>query len=422
MLTSPSLALLAVLGAASAAGGRSHRRAVRAPASAAAFSSGFSSAPSIARRPRRPFGPARPESRLEMAPPPGKERGTVAEIEAESEKLRKEIEELREEALRRLEELTERMSEASIPATGASSSSSSTSTADGSSTSIAQEEGLLPAPAPIAIRETSSPKKKTWDVANLLDGTRWKVSLSIGREPGTWMPNDWGASGQRINLSFVAEFASSQLFDRDDFLRGGYADAKVLHVVDNEITLGPSVSEGRRTYKAKDGGWRVSRGDGPMGTDLLRFFVEVDEEISHAGEDVYLPRGRVYSSCGYFPFLGGGADAPSAKEAYTKEMEGIEEEMRKLQQKKDEIRNPFNLEGIRMSREMFKLRKDAERVADKLNFMAVTDPDKSLLRFSKEGDVALTKEGGVCCQVNKGPVVEYHILGRFGIASDEHRA
>ncbi len=53
----------------------------------------------------------------------------------------------------------------------------------------------------------------------------------------------------------------------------------------------------------------------------------------------------------------------------------------------------------------------------KLNFAMVKDPDKGLLRFSRDGDVGLKKEGGVCCQVNKGVIVEYHILGRFSIAS-----
>ncbi len=47
----------------------------------------------------------------------------------------------------------------------------------------------------------------------------------------------------------------------------------------------------------------------------------------------------------------------------------------------------------------------------------VKEPDKGLLLFLRDGDVGLTKEGGVCCWVNKGVVVEYHILGRFSIAS-----
>ncbi|KAL7536973.1 hypothetical protein ACHAXR_007510 [Thalassiosira sp. AJA248-18] len=354
-------------------------------------------------------------SKLHMALP-SNAKSTVAEIKAESEQLRQEIKVLRKEALRRLGDLHEKL--------GSSSSSSfveaeanNGQTSGGTTT----EEGLLAAPTPIAFTETknkSSPKKVRKGYANLMDETRWKVSLSIGREPGTWMPKEWGKSGKRINISFVAEFTPSQLFDRDDFLRGGYTNAKILHVVDSEVKLGPSIDEGQRVYKVKDGGWQVTRGDGPMGTDLLRFFIEVDEKIEHTGGDVYVPKGRVYSSCGYFPFIGD-AGAP-VKEMYTNELNGIEEQIMKLQKVKDEL-NPFSLERIKISRELFRLSGDAEQVANKLNFMAVKDPDKRLLRFSKEGDVGLTKEGGVCCQVNKGPVMEYHILGRFSISSAERK-
>ncbi|KAL9190219.1 hypothetical protein ACHAXT_007430 [Thalassiosira profunda] len=356
-----------------------------------------------------------PRSSLQMALP-SKSRATVAEIEAESAQLRKEIEELREEALRRLEEL-----ERQLASTSTSTASSSPAETTANTAASTEEEGLLPPPAPIVFTDNnaSHKKKPPKSIANLLDETRWKVNLSIGREPGTWMPKQWGASGQRLNLSFVAEFAPAQLYERDDFLRGGYANAKVLHVVDNEVRLGPSLSEGERIYKAKDGGWQVTRGDGPLGTDLLRFYIEVEERIEHTGGDVYLPKGRVYSSCGYFPFLGG-ENAPSVKEAFVKEMENIEEQIAALQLKKDAIQNPFNLEGFKLGREIFRLNREAERVNNRLNFMAVREPDKNLLRFSKDGDVGVTKEGGVCCQVNKGPVVEYHILGRFGIASAEH--
>ena len=117
---------------------------------------------------------------------PSKERGTtVAEIEAESEELRKEIEELRKEALRRLEDLNEKLTESS-----SSPSSSSVTIEPASATAVTglSEEELLPPPAPIVFsgsNDKASPiKKKAKGIANLLDETRWKVSLNIGREPG----------------------------------------------------------------------------------------------------------------------------------------------------------------------------------------------------------------------------------------------
>ena len=332
---------------------------------------------------------------LHMVPPTKQQ--TVAEIEAESEELRKEIAVLRKEAKSRLEKLSEQLDSIS------------------SSSLDMSEDDLLPAPVPIVFTETKKEKKKkSKSIANLLDETTWKISLSIGREPNTWMAKEWGKSGKRLNISFNCEFTPSQLFDRDDFFRGGYANSKILHIVDNEIKLGPSISEGQRVYKVKDGGWQVTQGDGPMGTDLLRFYIEIDEEIAHKDGDVYVPKGRVYCSCGYFPFTM--KSQSSVKEAYMKELQSIDEKVGQLQKKKDEINNPFSLEGFNIGRDIGKLMRQADAISTKMFNLSVTEPDRKLLKFTRDGDVGLTKEGGVCCRVQKGPVTEYHILGRFSSA------
>lgn len=368
------------------------------------------------KQPTQRTSPSSLRIRMYMAPP-SRTKSTVAEIEAESEQLRKEIEELRKEALNRLEALSEQLG---IVESSTSKPSASDIARPTTATTQTDDKDLLPAPMPITFTDattsnTSTRKKTNKGIANLLDETKWKISLSIGREPGTWMPKDWGKSGQRLNLSFVADFTPSQLFDRDDFFRGGYTNAKILKVESNLVTLGPSISEGQRTYKVKNGGWQVTRGDGPMGTDLLRFFIEVDEEITHTGSDVYIPKGRIYCSCGYFAFTSDGKNG--MKDAVRDEIKKIEKQIIELQKKKDDIKNPFNLEGIKISREIFKLKQDLDLLNQRLSFAMVRQPDKQLLRYSPTGDVGLTKEGGVCCEVKKGVVVEYHILGRFGVAS-----
>ena len=323
--------------------------------------------------------PSQPSNVLHMVP----EQETIEEIEADSARLRDEIKELRKEAKRRLQELEIQLKE------------------------ISTTDELLPAPA-VTFSNTPTKKKKSKGIANLLDETTWKISLSIGREPNTWMPKEWGAKGNRINISFNAEFSPSQLYDREDFFRG-YTNAKILNVIDNEITMGPSVEEGTRSFKVRDGGWQVAEGDGPMGTDLLKFYIEVDEQIQRG--DVSIPRGRVYCSCGYFPYMMKGES--SVKEMYMSELKQIDEQMGELQQKKD---NCGFLDGIKISRDMFQLSRKAEEVSEKMFNLSVTEPNKKLLKFSKDGDVGLTKEGGVCCRVMKGPVTEYHILGRFSSA------
>jgi hypothetical protein len=39
-----------------------------------------------------------------------------------------------------------------------------------------------------------------------LVGAEYLMSLDIGRESGTWMPPQWGASGKRLELDLLIEF------------------------------------------------------------------------------------------------------------------------------------------------------------------------------------------------------------------------
>lgn len=246
----------------------------------------------------------------------------------------------------------------------------------------------------------------------LLEGTSWKLSFDIGREPGTWMPKDWGISGERIKLNLELEFTDQQLYDREEFL-GGVGDARILHVTNNEMTLAPSLTEGSKRIRVIDGGWRVSKGQGPMGTDLLRFFIEIEEEISRAGKDVYCPAGRIYCNAGYFPTNRKG----TGFKAQTKN------DLDKLIQRAEELdveiaeSYPFSIDRIKKNSEMFRIKVEMQRKAELYRIASVAEPSSSILRFSPRGDVGLTREGGVCCKVNKGLNVEYHILGRFYISA-----
>ena len=49
------------------------------------------------------------------------------------------------------------------------------------------------------------------DDAPKLAKASWKLSLSIGREQGTWMPEEWGASGARLALDATIEFTDEPL-------------------------------------------------------------------------------------------------------------------------------------------------------------------------------------------------------------------
>ena len=242
----------------------------------------------------------------------------------------------------------------------------------------------------------------------LLDSTSWKLSLDIGREPGTWMPKDWGVSGSRLKLDFEFEFSDKQLYEREDFL-GGIGDAKIVSVKDSIIVLSPSLTENRREIPVKNGGWRVSRGKGPMGSDLLRFYIEIDEEVSRKNGDVYCPAGRIYCSCGFFNM-----DRPSngEKARYKKILDAM---ITRAEALDEEIAAAGFLEKLKKNAEMIRLKVQMQETADRYRGASALEPDSSILRFSEQGDVGLTKEGGVCCKVNKGMAIEYHILGRFYI-------
>ncbi len=242
----------------------------------------------------------------------------------------------------------------------------------------------------------------------LLDGTQWKLSLDIGREPGTWMPKDWGVSGARLKLDFDFEFTDRQLYEREDFL-GSMGDAKIVSVKDSKMVLSPSLTEGTRQIPVKNGGWRVSKGKGPMGSDLLRFYVEISEEVSRTNGDVYCPAGRIYCSCGFFNM-----DRPSSgeKARYKKKLDQL---MNRAEALDDEIATAGFLDKFKKNAEMIKLKVELQETAERYRGASVMEPDTSILRFSPEGDVGLTKEGGVCCKVSKGMAIEYHILGRFYI-------
>jgi hypothetical protein len=105
---------------------------------------------------------------------------TIEEINAESEQLRQEIQELRAEALRRVEALTQSLN---LPSTSPTSSAAGAEESKLLVLDATDEEGMMPAPPPIVIKKSEGSKVRK-SVASLLDETCWKVSLSIGREPG----------------------------------------------------------------------------------------------------------------------------------------------------------------------------------------------------------------------------------------------
>jgi len=248
---------------------------------------------------------------------------------------------------------------------------------------------------------------------DLLDCTHWKINLNIGREPGTWMPKTWGISGERLLLNLEVCFDPKQNYEHEDSM-GNVDRFKLCRVIDSKATLGPSVKEGSKDFRVKDGGWGIAKGGGPAGTDLLKFFVEIEEKVLHLGGDVYCPAGRVYATCGYFPMH-------KRNSGRKLELVKILEDSTMMYTKmKDELDNEgfFSLKKIQLMKDLFQLKSGIHDLRATMNDASVIDPDMSILRISKNADVGLTREGGLCCKVQVSPVVtEFHILGKFAIAA-----
>lgn len=249
-----------------------------------------------------------------------------------------------------------------------------------------------------------------------LENTYWKIMLNVGREPGTWMPKTWGISGERLLLQLQVQFRPDRLVEREDFLGGGAGSGGVCHVIQNDAVFGPSMTESAKHVRFRDGGWRIGRGEGPLGTDVLRFYVDLEEKVERG--DVYCPAGRVYCTCGYFDVSHRGH---SRKVDAQRKLDDLADKYNNILDEMNE-EGAFSLKRMLLWKGMVQCQADIDKTNRMMNDLKVMEPDLSLLRLSRKRDIGLTREGGVCCKVQKGPAgfYEYHILGRFEAASVEH--
>ena len=284
------------------------------------------------------------------------------------------------------------------------------------------------------------------DRYDLLEDTRWKIVFNIGREPGTWMPATWGQSGERVRFQVVVDFTDETYYQREDFFQGfatpttapapagsttlssSVVGAKVLKVVQAFVipTGVGSQSTGRIPIQVQPtGAYKVLKGQGPMGTDIVRLFIDLLQEV-HRGDDkgssdVYCPAGRVYATCGYFPMHPAKAsDRHSWKDILAEEQHAILMRYEQIQMEMEQDDRLFSWDKIQRMKEMYQVKKQLTQVTQRLQEARQREPERSQLRLSLDGSVALSKEGGVCCKVHKGFAVEYHILGRMEVGCIDH--
>ena len=143
----------------------------------------------------------------------------------------------------------------------------------------------------ILLGQTGVLKSEDSAGSSALAGTTIGCNVNVGREPSTWMPNEWAASGARLSLPTEMTFLEEELdlgVPGEESLGGRYA--RKLSCEGGSF-VGP---KGIVDVKANGGGWIARPTNRRPGEYLLRFFVDFPEEA--ARNDVTLPAGRVFFS------------------------------------------------------------------------------------------------------------------------------
>ena len=262
----------------------------------------------------------------------------------------------------------------------------------------------------------------THALAVTLGGTSWRLSINIGREPGTAMPREWAASGARLAFPLTVTFNNGAC---DSAIRP--VDEPLLGSVVQRLTpLGRATfvsMNGEQEVPVMSGGWSetelvkgVSGGGraGQPGAYALRFFLTFPEGATR--NDVVLLPGRVYFTTGYY--LDETLDAAERAVASARaEVDALQDEI--LQADADAKQgSPFSrAAALRRQVTLFDKRtfalerlQEAEATAPKSGTIA----GPAGVQVSRAGGLTVKRRGGLL-----GLREEYHILGTFSMSPSE---
>lgn len=109
-----------------------------------------------------------------------------------------------------------------------------------------------------------------------LNGMECPITLNIGREPGTWMPKEWAASGARLSLPTTIRFSDEIVdlgFPGEDALdANGDRYAKKLYCEGGSFVG----AQGEVKVRASGGAWNMEP-SGIPGANTLNFFIDIPE-------------------------------------------------------------------------------------------------------------------------------------------------
>jgi len=156
-----------------------------------------------------------------------------------------------------------------------------------------------------------------------LVGSKAKLKLDVGREEGTWMPQNWASSGARLLVNVDVEFTNTPVDPQlhDDFI--GPADSSCVLKVIN----GPSLfvgAKGTEEVVFKSGGWCVQRPplSDPGAEALLRCWVECESGAQRRDASI--------STAQRINFSTGAWTDPRAMKKIETELAEVEAEMKRV--------------------------------------------------------------------------------------------
>ena len=225
-----------------------------------------------------------------------------------------------------------------------------------------------------------------------LEGSSWKITLNVGREKGTWMPEQWAASGARLSLplelTFTDEPIKAQwlqpLVDPDEPSLG--PDTRKLRVRENGSFVG---AQGLVAVEVLGGAW-CAQPTGRCGESRLNFYLDFPEGCSR--NDVSIPAGRVFfrTACWDSDELGA---AQAKAEAVRDELLALTDPANERTQQGNlfERANALRAEASRSERV------EELQYALQLYRRALPGPDGSI---AAPGGLRLAKAGGLSIKVN----------------------
>jgi len=155
-----------------------------------------------------------------------------------------------------------------------------------------------------------------------LNNMEIEIKLDIGREPGTWMPKEWAASGTRLSIPLKLRFSDELVdlgFPGEETLSGGgsrYAKRVYCESTEADSVPQPKANETPQEKAAREraedaarrqppptrgkvvaGAWLAER-SGVPGASTFNFFLDFEGDTTSG--DVTLNGGRVFCSGAYW--------------------------------------------------------------------------------------------------------------------------